>query len=221
MILSGHYEAATGCTGSSRPGAKALMSFALARYPGMANGGIYACRKIAGSSAWSVHAEGRADDIMTGTGQPTEASRFLAEQLHVFSAELGVCGLIHNRQWWFSNIGGAGWNPYNGSNPHTNHIHVEILREWANRTDMATRCRRVLIGPSVNGSITGARLVLGQPAPPGEVREIQARLVAHGWPLAVDGIYGPITRAAVTRFQTLAGIEPDGIVGPITRGRLR
>ena len=218
-ILVGGYQAATGCTGSSRPGAKALMSFALARYPGMTNGGIYGCRRIAGSTAWSVHAEGRADDIMTGTGSPTEASKFLAEQLHVFSAELGVDGIIHNRHCWFSNTG-KGWDPYYGENPHINHIHAEMRRDFADR-DLATLIRHVLIGPSVNGNITGTRLVLGQPAPAAEVRDVQARLVAHGFAISVDGVYGPRSAAAIRRFQALAGLAVDGIVGPITRGRLR
>lgn len=220
MILVGHYNAATSCTGSARPGAKDLMAFALARFPGTRNGGIVECRRIAGSHAWSVHAEGRADDIMTGPGRPTEASLFLAEQLRVFSLELGVQGIIHNRRCWFSNTG-TGWDPYTGTNPHRDHIHAELTRPSADRTDLATVIRHVLIGPSVNGPISGPRLVLGQPNDVRAVREVQARLVEHGWILAVDGVYGPHTHAAVQRFQALAGLAVDGIVGPITRGRLR
>jgi len=34
----------------------------------------------------------------------------------------------------------------------------------------------------------------------------------------VDGIVGPLTRAAIRRFQTdFGGLEPDGIYGPLTR----
>lgn len=33
------------------------------------------------------------------------------------------------------------------------------------------------------------------------VREIQQALRTIGWPLAVDGIYGPRTTAAVSQFQ--------------------
>jgi peptidoglycan hydrolase-like protein with peptidoglycan-binding domain len=35
-------------------------------------------------------------------------------------------------------------------------------------------------------------------------------------PGAVDGIFGPKTRAAVTHFQKDLGISPDGVVGKVT-----
>jgi peptidoglycan hydrolase-like protein with peptidoglycan-binding domain len=34
--------------------------------------------------------------------------------------------------------------------------------------------------------------------------------------IAVDGIFGPATHAAVVEFQQGAGLTPDGIVGPLT-----
>ena len=38
--------------------------------------------------------------------------------------------------------------------------------------------------------------------------------------LVADGIFGPITKSAVTAFQRQFGLTPDGIVGPVTWGRL-
>jgi peptidoglycan hydrolase-like protein with peptidoglycan-binding domain len=32
----------------------------------------------------------------------------------------------------------------------------------------------------------------------------------------IDGDFGPVTEAAVKKFQKLAGLDPDGIAGPLT-----
>lgn len=53
------------------------------------------------------------------------------------------------------------------------------------------------------------------------IKEIQRLLTAHGFATAVDGIYGPDTRAKVRAFQASVGITVDGDVGPVTWGKLR
>lgn len=53
-----------------------------------------------------------------------------------------------------------------------------------------------------------------------QVREIQELLVKAGFPLEVDGIFGPKTRDAVIRFQRQVGLRPDGIVGERTYAAL-
>ena len=54
-----------------------------------------------------------------------------------------------------------------------------------------------------------------------DVLVVQARLIELGFdPGKADGMYGPMTAAAVTVFQTLQQIESDGIVGTITRRAL-
>src|SRR3954469_2781678 len=55
-----------------------------------------------------------------------------------------------------------------------------------------------------------------------QVRTLQRALRRLGWqPGPVDGLYGPRTEAAVTRFQSATRIGVDGIVGPQTRGSLQ
>jgi len=49
-----------------------------------------------------------------------------------------------------------------------------------------------------------------------KVKRVQELLNKHGYKLAVDGIYGPKTRAAVIDFQKKNGLDADGLVGPIT-----
>jgi len=59
---------------------------------------------------------------------------------------------------------------------------------------------------------------LGDQAHP--VTTLQYLLRAHGHNLAADGIFGPITDAAVRSFQRSRGLAVDGIVGPNTWGAL-
>jgi peptidoglycan hydrolase-like protein with peptidoglycan-binding domain len=54
------------------------------------------------------------------------------------------------------------------------------------------------------------------------VEELQQKLNTDGATpaLVVDGIFGPLTRAAVVAFQQKYGLAPDGIVGPLTWGKM-
>src|SRR5690606_2527900 len=60
--------------------------------------------------------------------------------------------------------------------------------------------------------------------PPGSqdprVPALQVALISIGYPIALDGTYGPATEAAVTDFQRQTGLEIDGIAGPQTQGAL-
>ncbi|MFI9462929.1 D-Ala-D-Ala carboxypeptidase family metallohydrolase [Streptomyces xiamenensis] len=56
-----------------------------------------------------------------------------------------------------------------------------------------------------------------------DVRQLQIRVSgypAYGEVLALDGSYGPATRAAVTRFQQAYGLAADGVAGPNTFNRI-
>lgn len=48
------------------------------------------------------------------------------------------------------------------------------------------------------------------------VRMLQGLLVAWRYNVAVDGVFGPKTEAAVRSFQSKYAKPSDGIVGPIT-----
>ena len=52
------------------------------------------------------------------------------------------------------------------------------------------------------------------------VRPLQQLLRARNHPVAVDGIFGPLTEAAVEAFQQSNGLTADGIVGPLTWPKL-
>ena len=54
-----------------------------------------------------------------------------------------------------------------------------------------------------------------------EVRELQTFLAAQGYTVgAIDGVFGPKTKAAVRSFQSDQGLSVDGVVGPNTQGAI-
>ena len=62
----------------------------------------------------------------------------------------------------------------------------------------------------------------GRPGGSSRVHAVQRRLRMLGQqPGPVDGLYGPLTQAAVKRFQSSAGLAVDGIAGPHTLSALR
>ncbi len=54
-----------------------------------------------------------------------------------------------------------------------------------------------------------------------DIKEVQTRLKKWGYYTgSVDGINGPLTKAAVKKFQKRYGLTQDGIVGPLTAAKM-
>lgn len=244
-LLCGGYQGATRCTSGPAPGARGAMAWFTGAYRQEkgTNLGIYNCRAVRGGTTTSLHGEGRADDFGTPTsGQ--DWSWQLAELLRIHSKELGIQCVIHRRRIWSSSYCSAGWRNYTGVAAHFDHLHVELTKEAAARSEADTIAlwNRVLGDPSPikDGHAIPApvpstpqvgvwrEIAMGQVSEIGtkgeQVRQDQANLIDTGFPVGptgADGFYGTHAAAGATSFQKAAGIGADGKVGPQTRGELR
>jgi len=215
---------------SAQPGARALMSYIInERKDGARNWGIYNCRRIAGRTVRSTHAEGRALDIgFSGVSNPAGTRLVRALLPHV--GKLGIQVIIWNRTIWSRSSPGG--RRYTGASPHTDHVHIELGWPAARNLRLAT------IRAALRGGSAPAPAPSGRPSKPNasatlnawragrsgrwinaaSVRNLQTRLRQLGHnPGAIDGKYGPGTRAAVLAYQRRwRALANDGIAGSAT-----
>ena len=222
MTLYRGYEPARRCTGGPTSGARALMSWFLGQYgdDGGKNLGIYNCRAVAGSSTTSLHGEGRACDLGVNP-HGAQWGTALADRLRLSSAALGVQCVIWNRRIWSGSYADLGFRAYTGTNPHRDHLHVELSRTAA---DVLTPARIHQILTGAGGASSGGVRDLRRGARGEDVRRLQQVLNSWYGGITVDSIFGVQTEAAVKRAQANTPPQPrlvaDGVVGPLTRRKL-
>lgn len=82
----------------------------------------------------------------------------------------------------------------------------------------------VLLTAAIFMALTLASTITAEATGPGDtgpdVTEIQAHLTWGGWPVAIDGIYGPQTTRTIKAFQRANGLLADGVVGSMTEAAL-
>ncbi len=125
------------CSGTLTPGAKALGQYILANFPGVSDTGGYNCRpNSANKNETSMHGVGRALDIMIpmqGGRANSTVGDPVANWLVRNAADIGIQYIIWNRVAWNGSGKTPKNKPYNGPDPHKNHIHAELNRESAER----------------------------------------------------------------------------------------
>lgn len=153
------YEAASGRDAKkAQPGVVAFMAV-VGELFGASNMGIYNYRSVRGSSAPSVHGEGRAGDAGYRTigGRANPHGYRLLEALLPNVRALGIQLIIWDRRIWSAKAPyGA---RYTGTVPHYDHLHIEFT--WAAARNLTRdQVRSVLAGRS-----TPAQRPPGAPAP--------------------------------------------------------
>lgn len=96
-----------------------IYTVVFSKWDHLENWGICVCKRISGTYSWSQHSYCNAIDINGTSHQMYEISRFLVDN----ADELNVYTVIYNRQAWSRRT--PYWHYYNGTNPHTDHVHVD------------------------------------------------------------------------------------------------
>ncbi len=92
------------------------------------------------------------------------------------------------------------------------HLHFELTLGSVHTSNVGQIDPVPFLRARVSGTVAGGEN--------SQTAQLQLDLNTVGYPLVVDGDYGPATTAAVTQFQIDQGLTVDGQAGPQTLGRL-
>ena len=129
------------------------------------------------------------------------ARRGAAEQIDLMVLYIGAFGLTDEIQRLDFRAFTRG---YNGPGGIKAGYHTKMQRAYER-----------LSGKPGLASKAAGMLRMGSTGP--KVRELQAMLTRAGFPVNVDGDFGPSTKAAVMEFQRANSITVDGVAGPETQ----
>jgi hypothetical protein len=165
----------------------------------------HAFRTIRGASRLSNHSSGTAADVNAPRHPLGAVGTVPAAKRAEISAKAAALGL----RW-----GGD----YKGRK---DEMHVEVIVSHERALELV---RALQARPGGAALPPPGRPTIQQGSNGQAVRDLQDHL-KRAFPdfaghLAVDGAFGPRTRAAVVEFQRRSGLVADGIVGPKTWGRL-
>lgn len=125
-----------GCGGGLLEGTGILREYIALYFPQAWSIGGYACRPIVGdSNSMSVHATGRALDVMIETVDGGSADNTAGDQIGNWLIEhselIGIQMIIWDRWIWNASLDPPKDHDYTGQHPHNDHLHVELSVEAA------------------------------------------------------------------------------------------
>jgi MYXO-CTERM domain-containing protein len=133
---AGPWVGESGCGGGLLQGTSLLRDYITLYFPQAWSIGGYSCRPIVGdSNSMSVHATGRALDIMIetvdGSNADNTAGDVIGNWLIEHSELIGIQMIIWDRWIWNASLDPPKDHDYTGQHPHNDHLHVELSVEAA------------------------------------------------------------------------------------------
>jgi len=220
------------CDPVAKPGVRAFANLLLSTYPATTSLGIV---KDCGAGGQSEHKEGRAFDW--GASYYNAAQRANVNDALTWltatdrngnqaamARRVGLMYMIWNNQIWRA-YDSRGWQPYSGSNPHTDHVHFSFGWNGAKK-----------VTSFWDGTVAPLDYGPAQPAPPISVSPVADKanlailrsyggltlsqgstgpavaVVQRALNIADDGSYGPQSATAVSTFQRSQGVSATGSV---------
>lgn len=222
------YIPQTSCDPTAKPGVLAFYNQMIATYKtGRSLGIVQGCSVVNTPGGVSEHKEGRAVDWGLRVNTPSEkavADQFLAwaiakgpdGQPAYNARRMGINYMIFNKRIWGTYNTAAGWRPYNGVSPHTDHIHISFAWNGAlKRTSWWTgKAAGVDYGPCQEIAGLWAPKYSGvNPSPCAPAKSITSLTGSPVLSVGSTGVY-------VTLLQKYLGVNADGDFGPMTKASL-
>jgi len=170
----------------------------------LSTAGMFCARLIRGSQNISNHSWGTAVDISVGGILDGVQTRSAKSDGRTLAGLVAMAPFFNQAGWYW----GVGFSTFEDG------MHFEVADETIRRWHAEGK-----LGPAAaSRAVTEPNLSIGDRGV--EVRQLQEKLLALGFDIVPDGIFGAITQAAVIDYQTANGLVPDGIGGPRTKERL-
>lgn len=206
------YDGQTTCSPTAKPGTLAFSQNTLAAFT---NTGTYGISRDCNIGGQSEHKEGRAWDwraLASNAAEHRSVDQMLNWLLatdaegnkHAMARRLGVMYIIWDRQMFRMYRVEDGWQPYSGSSPHTDHVHISFTRAGGDKTTSYWSMRGA---PAWGGVGTTPTPTPTPPRDPRDATFTQTRRDVSGYYTPIPGDFDGDGRTDVLWYGK--GARPD------------
>lgn len=224
------------CDPHAKPGVVAFAELMVGHYKVGSAAPWYMERSC--NSGVTEHSDGRAWDWMLSAANPDQKA--VADSVVAWlsapdaqgrpgamARRFGVMYIIWNKKMWRAYDPGRGWAAYTGSAPHTDHMHFSFTWDGAyKRTSWWTGKAVTTADPGPAVPVTPSPTA--PPAAPSSVYTVLVQgsrgpdvaLAQKAIGVPADGAFGPVTLAALKKWQAANGVPVTGKLDAATWARL-